>query len=53
MEQNNKIERSPKFNDIKSYYDNGFWNLKMVKNAVLKGKITEEEFELITGETFK
>ena len=40
------------FNQIKSYYDSGFWNEKMVRNAVVKGKITAEEFYTITGNLF-
>ena len=34
---------------IKAYYDAGFWTLEMVKNAVVKGKITKAEFKEITG----
>lgn len=40
------------FNQIKSYYDSGFWNEKMVRNAVVKKKITEDEFFAITGSLF-
>lgn len=43
------MEYSPKFEKIKFYYDNGIWTEKMVKNAVNKGLITEEEYEEITG----
>lgn len=43
------MEHSPKFEKIKFYYDNGFWTAKMVRNAVNKGLITEEEYEEITG----
>lgn len=39
-------------NKVKGYYDAGFWNEKMVRNAVIKGKITEEEFKIITGEDY-
>lgn len=28
------------------------WNLNMVRNAVVKGVITPEEFEEITGEVY-
>ena len=42
---------SPKFNKVKNYYDKGLWNLQMVWNAVVKGWITAEEYELITGES--
>lgn len=37
------------FEKIRMYYDTGRWSLPMVKNAVKKGKITEEEFKEITG----
>lgn len=39
-------------NKIKAYYDAGFWTLDMVKNSVKKGRITEAEFEEITGEKY-
>ncbi len=41
-EQVQEKEHSPKFWDIKSYYDSGFWNNTMVKNAVKKKKILEQ-----------
>lgn len=40
---------SKMFNDIMEYYRHGFWTLNQVRNAVLKNKITEEEFAEITG----
>lgn len=43
---------SPKFNKVKKYYDSGLWNKAMVRNAVVKGWITAEEYELITGESY-
>ena len=43
---------SPKFEKVKSYYDRGLWNLKMVANAVVKGWITADELEEITGEPY-
>ena len=43
---------SPMFEKIKAYYDNGYWTKKMVKNAVVKLKITENEYEEITGEPY-
>lgn len=36
---------------IKKWYPH-IWNLKMVRNAVEKGKITAEEFKEITGEQY-
>lgn len=44
---------SPKFNKVKTYYDNGLWNKAMVANAVVKRWITAEEYELITGEPYE
>lgn len=44
---------SPKFNKVKGYYDSGFWNKTMVRNAVVKGWITTEEYTLITGEDYE
>ena len=41
---------SKHFKKVKGYYDSGLWSIERVRNAVLKGWITEEEFELITGE---
>lgn len=43
---------SPKFNKVKTYYDKGLWSVAMVRNAVVKGWITAEEFEEITGEDY-
>lgn len=41
------------FEKIKKYYDYGTWNKTMVRNAVVKGKITEDEYEKITGEAYQ
>lgn len=38
-----------KYDKVKYYYENGLWTIDMVRNAVVKGWITEEEFEEITG----
>ncbi|MGG2953524.1 XkdX family protein [Geobacillus stearothermophilus] len=40
------------FEKIKSYYDSGFWTKEMVGDAVVKGKITHEQYREITGEEF-
>ena len=45
------IKHSPKFTTVKKYYPK-YWNLTMVKNAVVKRWITEEEFTEITGENY-
>lgn len=41
-----------KFEKVKRYYDNGYWSIAMVRNAVVKGWITAEEFKTITGEVY-
>ena len=46
------MEHSPKFNKVKGYYDSGFWNKAMVKNAVAKNWINAAEYEEITGEPY-
>ena len=40
---------SRKFEKVKQFFDDGFWTVEMVRNAVNKGWITEEEFHEITG----
>lgn len=45
-------EHSPKFEEVKKYYDSGLWKKKAVRNAVKKGWITEAEYEEITGEVY-
>jgi len=37
---------------IKKNYERGLWNKNMVKVAVTKGVITEDEYELITGDVY-
>ena len=37
------------YQKIKEYYDKGLWNDEMVRNAVIKGKITQDEYKEITG----
>lgn len=39
--------KSKKFNIVKYYYDNGLWNKEMVKLAIDKNWITEEEYNEI------
>jgi len=49
---------SKNFNKVKNYYEKfingqpGGWNLDRVRQAVVKGWITEEEFFDITGENY-
>lgn len=44
---------SKKFKKVKGYYDSGLWNIGKVRDAVVHGWITAEEFEEITGEPYK
>ena len=37
---------------IKDFYDARLWTKTMVANAVLKGRITADEYQEITGETY-
>lgn len=43
---------SSKFEKVKNYFDKGLWNIERVKNAVVKGWITAEEFQIITGQPY-
>ena len=43
---------SAKYKTVKYYYDSGMWSIQKVRNAVVKGWITEAEFETITGEEY-
>ena len=38
---------------IKYYFEAGLWSKQMVKMAVKKGVITKEQYEEITGESYK
>lgn len=43
---------SPKFKKVKKYYDEDFWDINKVRNAVIMHWITAEEFEEITGQPY-
>lgn len=40
------------YTKIKDWYDAGYWTKTMVKNAVVKEKITVDEYKDITGEDY-
>ena len=42
-----------KFDKVKLYYDRGLWDKSRVRNAVVKGWITAEEYETIVGEPYE
>ena len=44
---------SPKYNQVKEYYDMGMWNEKKLRNAVVHHWITEDEFRAITGKEYE
>ena len=46
------MEHSAKFEKVKEYYDSGLWNEFRVRNAVIKGWISEQEFEEITSKEY-
>ena len=43
---------SKHFDLVKGYYDDGLWQESRVRDAVVKKWITDEEFEIITGEPY-
>ena len=43
---------SKMYEKVKSYYNTGLWSEERVRNMVIKGVITEEEFYDITGEFY-
>lgn len=44
---------SKKYKTVKKFYDACLWSIEMVRNAVVKNWITEEEFAEITGEEYE
>ena len=43
---------SKHFKKVKSYFDSGLWSIERVRNAVVKGWITAQEYKIITGEEY-
>ena len=43
------MKHSKKYDMIKTFYMRKMWDEKKVRNAVVKGWITADEFEEITG----
>jgi hypothetical protein len=43
------IEHSEKYKLVANYYNRKLWNESKVRNAVIKGWITSDEFTEITG----
>lgn len=42
-----------KFEKYKAWYEAGMWTKKMLRNVVVKGALTPEEYELITGDPYE
>lgn len=40
------------FQTVKNFYDSGLYTKDQVKVFVVKGKITPEQYEQITGDTY-
>ncbi|NBH27259.1 XkdX family protein [Lachnospiraceae bacterium] len=47
------MEHSKNYDKVKNYYGRKLWDENRVRNAVVKGWITEEEFAEITGKDYK
>jgi uncharacterized XkdX family phage protein len=47
-----KTQHSKNFAKVKEFYDLGVWPEKRVRDAVVKGWITAEEFKEITGKDY-
>lgn len=43
---------SAKYETVRNYYKNKLWDEKKVRDAVMKGWITEDEFLEITGKVY-
>lgn len=46
------MQHSQKYDLVKKYYRQHLWNEAQTRNAVVKGWITPEEFEEITGKLY-
>lgn len=46
-------EHSPKFQMIKTYYEDGRWKINRVRMAVKAQWITADEFQEITGQEYE
>ena len=44
---------SKMYEKIKKYYDTGLWTEERVRNMVIKGIITEEEYASIVGKEYE
>lgn len=47
------MEHSARFEQVMEFYRTRLWSERMTRNAVVKGWITAEEFEEITGQAYE
>lgn len=47
------MQHSAMFSMIRDFYEKNLWTITQVKNAVLKEKITPEEYQEITGQSYE
>ncbi len=47
------MNHSKNYEKVKYYYDHGLWSVDRVRQAVVKGWITEEEYREIVGEDYE
>ena len=43
---------SARYEQVKRYYDTGLWDIAKIRNAVVKGWITADEYKEITGQDY-
>lgn len=47
------MAKKSKFEMVKNFYDNGLWKEKRVRDAVVKGWISPENYREITGQNYE
>lgn len=47
------MAKKSKFEMVKNFYDNGLWKEKRVRDAVIKGWISPENYREITGQNYE
>ena len=52
LRKESTMEHSKNYDKVKGFYNRKLWDLTRVRNAVVKGWITEEEFAEITGAAY-
>lgn len=47
------MAKKSRFEMVKNFYDNGLWKKKRVRDAVVKGWISPENYREITGQNYE